>query len=182
MKRWFLVISGIFLIMGGFGLYAWRLKPALKTYQNSKHQVSFSYPAEAQLDTAHKDGRVVKVSNASGQVEYSLVVDYETDLKTVATAAHKPLIDALIANAAKSLPKTYPRFEQTDSKKYQVDGHDAAEIQFTYMNMDEPITARLVMVTVSDNKAVYIRAQTKSGAFPQVNKRQFEPIITSLNL
>ncbi len=154
----------------------------LARYHNDNPNLTFSYPKQVVLDTTKGQGRVVKLSNPSNSPAFSVTIDSEQGLRLPANSVRKSTLDFILDNTTKVLPRSYLHYQETSRKKLQLAGHDAAEIYFNYSSQNKPISARFILIMLSDDSALYIRAQSEAESFANNNETYFNPIVNSLQL
>jgi len=132
-------------------------------------------------DQDSKDKIVLRLQQANDDPELLVTVRYEDNLKPVATAAKQDLRDALTSNLNKTYPQRFPQFHQVSTRNFEVNGHKASELVFTYKSPSgASVKQRFILIAITDDKAAYLAIQSKENDFDRLNGRYFNAIASSL--
>ncbi len=151
----------------------------------ANYPVSYEYSADLRLQEipANDPSLLSRITNPEGVESFVITLEYEGGLRIAANTLKKPIIDLTTENASKLLPASHPDFKEISRRKFSVSGHDASEIIFTYTGpAEEAIKTKLLILVDNDDRAYYLRVQSKSADFNKLDQKYFQTIVTSLRI
>ena len=199
MKRIWLVLAGVVLLVGVFGLYAFlahktpvnsadssQVTEPLTSFHDPATGASLQYPrslSNISLSEADKvDKFILRLHETSGEAVL-LTVRYEMGVRKASAVAHASTRDLLLDSTKRAFPLRFPGYKQVSQRKFDLNGQPAAEVIFTYESpAHEAVEQRFVIVVKDDeDTAVYLAAQASGAAFDTLNRRYFTPVVDSLS-
>lgn len=162
--------------------------PKLTTsFQDSGTQLKLDYSSSLQAvqltDTDKKDKYVLKLENKPINEATPLLVriTYEDGLRAVVALTKSELIPMLMSNAESSAKKIFKSLTIESSRQFEVAGHKAGEVIFTYRGQtNQQVKRRLVMIARDDNLVLYLAAESETTEYTRLNTSYFEPLIQSI--
>jgi hypothetical protein len=131
-------------------------------------------------ESEKKDNLFLRLENSSKSV--LIRFSYEEGLKPLTTITKTDLITTVLSNTEKLLPKTFPSLKIESKREFDLGGHRAAEVVFSYQKPGlDKAKRRLVMINKDDNLVVYVAAETDEASYNEVNDKYFTPLINSLS-
>lgn len=178
----------ITFIVGGVGFFSWyHSQPSWKVQTITDPKISFEYPSVIRpnilTDSEKNDKFLFRAKEVQDTNTPPMLVTlrHEDGLRAPAALTHQELIDMLLGNIDKAYPQRFPGYEALSTHKFEQDGHKAAELFFTY---DSPsggkIKQRLLIADIDGNRVIYLSAQAKESDYPQLDKKYFTKIFSSL--
>jgi hypothetical protein len=178
------VILLIIIGLGAAGWLWWSNRDKATTVYRS-HGVSFNYGKTWRLqnltDQDKKDNFIFWANQPVDQPIFQTTVRYEDGIAKAASVAKKEPMDMLVENLRRTYPTRFPSFTEVSSRRYNQDGHQAAELIFTYKKGSMAIKQRFGLYLKDSNTAVYIASQSKTGDYEKINKRFFDPLYSSVS-
>ena len=134
-------------------------------------------------DQDRKDKVLFRIGQGDDMKEMvRVLVRYEDGLRKVANLQKQSIIDILLANSDKTFTREHIKYDRLSQRKFVKNGHDGAEIVFTYLSpYGQFIKERYVILVRDDDSAVYVSAQAKKDDFRTVNNNDFEKIFKTLD-
>jgi hypothetical protein len=107
---------------------------------------------------------------------------HEKGIRKSANLTRQDPLALMIDGASRSLSLRYPSYKELNQKTFDLNGHRAGELVFTYQLEGAAKVAkqRLLIVLKNDDEAVIIAMQTDESSFDSVNTTYFEPIAKSV--
>ncbi len=113
--------------------------------------------------------------------QFLIDADYEqgTSLKKLTAYTKKSLRESVVDNINIQLPQQYPEFKQISQRNLTVNGVEANETIFEYVNAAIRVRQRLLLLFKNNDTAIYIRAQAKADEYAGISRHYFEPMLSS---
>lgn len=136
---------------------------------------------EQLTDQDRKDKFVLRLTRSSPPI--IVTVRYEDNIRSVVSATKQSQLDLLTDSLLKSYPDRYPNFKLIEKNDILVGGKNSKEFIFTYKSPSD-ITARqrFIIISKTQDIAVYISMQSQETEYEINNKTYFEDIIKSISL
>jgi hypothetical protein len=193
MKKWLVMGTVLVLlaIIGGIltAKFYFEDKPSQtiapkKSYTNNLG-VRTTFPTSinvVRLTDADKKERIdMRLSGSNPEI--LITGRSDTGLKVITSVTKTPMIDALLSSLKKSYPKRFPEFKLEDTNKLTVSDQNAANVTFTYKSpSDETVKQRLLIISLDENTAYYLSAQTLEKDFATANSKYFDEIFSSISI
>lgn len=128
------------------------------------------------------DGFILRLQKGPSEKRDLLIrLSYEQGLRSVTTLTRSDLIPLLMSNAERSLPQKFPDLAIESKRQFDLNGHKAGEVVFTYTGpAGAKIKRRLIIIDKDGNMAIYLAAEATDKDFADINKAYFDPTINSL--
>jgi hypothetical protein len=97
-------------------------------------------------------------------------------LKKLTGYTKQSLRESVVANVNLQLPKQFPQYKELTQRDLTVNGIEANETIFEYVNGGVRIKQRLLLLFKNSETAIYIRGQAKADDYEEVNDRYFEAL------
>lgn len=171
------VLFAVILVVIGLGLYVYR-KPQKLTYQNN--QYSFKHDARLSIQSVDTDS--TRISSQTIDDDFSFVIERQAKISKAAGILRQSPIDLLISNIRSVTAKTYPNSKEVYTKKFNLDGKDAAHYVFTYTSPkdERTVVKQQVLIVVSGPDTAYtVRLQAFNAVFDDLYKKYFQEVFDS---
>src|SRR3989344_4434428 len=189
-KTKLIIVCAILLSLAVISVTAfWFIKAQKNTQdsdnvQFSNNGISLDYPSTLKLRNlgqADRDANFIFIANEPADTgePFQISVKYGQGIEKAASLSRKGPIEMLIDNASRSYPIQYPEYKQLSTRRFEINGHKAAELIFIYKNKGELIRNRLILALKDQDTVFYVSAQTKDSVFYDIDKKYFDPIVTS---
>jgi hypothetical protein len=118
---------------------------------------------------------------ASSSQQFVIDSNYEqgASLKKLSGYTKQSLRDSVMGNINLQLPKQYPNYKELTQRNLTVNGIEANETLFEYVNSGVRVKQRLLLLIKNSDTAVYIRAQARADEYDGINRQYFDPIFAS---
>jgi hypothetical protein len=136
-----------------------------------------SYP----LTEADKQEHILlRLGKDSDTDPIRITVAYENNLRTVAKATLTDSFSLISSNIGKTLPRSYPNYEQISSETTVLADHKTIKTIFRYHKDNEPLVQQqLIAILKDEDTAIYIRFQAPESSFSKQDAQYFKPIVES---
>jgi len=180
----------ILATIAGLFWYGWQRYAALQWLDHTIEPIalSFQYPPDWRLDEL-TDGDVAKkiwfraTEPPKDPLPLLATIGSEDGLRLAANISKQELVPMILANSERAFPQRHPEFAKVLTKQYELDGHKAGEVIFTYKNPAGSQTKqRFVVIDQDGNTALYLAFQSKASDFDALNKDTFQRLLDSIQL
>lgn len=186
---WICLIVLLFLLVFGLAwLVVGRAEHRTSSFRSEAAGISLRYSPKfykQSLSTEDERDKIVLrlTQTDKQQLPMQVAVRYEEGIRLPASITRQNPRDMLIRNIDKAYPDRFKNYKKVSSRSFSLDSRDAAEIIFTYSGPSgQRIRQRFVLLMRTDDKAVYISAQSKEVDFAKINKKYFDPLFASIQL
>lgn len=173
--------------LGIFSGWWWYQNGRTVGFFDQNLDISFRYSTklagEETLSAQDKRDKIVYRIRSGDDVKKNLLVTvrYEEGLRKVAALQKQSIIDILLGNFDRTIAAEHIKYERQSQKKYTRSGHDAAEIEFTYLSpYGKFIQEKYLIIVRDDDSAVYVSAQGLKDDFKELTNDYFEKIFTTI--
>ncbi len=160
-------------------------RPETVNYTDTSQGISLDYPKTAtrnELSEADRQDKFIFRASEQQTRPYLITLRYEDGLRKASQVTKTPTMELLISNLDKAYPKRYENYKHASTKRYEVAGKQAAQVEFTYNGPSgELAKQRLVIVLKDENKAFYLSLQSKARDFNSLSTI-FDDVANSLKL
>lgn len=175
------VIGAAVLTAGGWWL--WQTKQ-VKMANFISDKASFNHRADLAVqplsEQDKKDKYLFRAEQLEKELPLLITLRYEEGIKAIANVSKQEPVNLLVDNTRLAYPKRFPGYKEASQRRFEVNGHKAAEFIFSYQNKGETVKQQFWIVIKDDNTALYLAFQTKESDFDKLSKKYLPPIISSL--
>jgi len=189
MKR-VIIITSISIAVIVLAIVGWLWQTGYFSWQSNtlaEYNLSFDYPNTFEslpLSSADVDDQVlVRLVNDADLISEPVLVTFrvETGLRTAAALTRQGLTDMILGNLSKAYPKRYNDYKSISERRFDREGHTAAEVIFTYTGVDGTLVQqRFMIIELDGDRVMYVAAQSRASDYSKMNKRYFDRLFDSV--